>query len=122
MDESDKKSASTKQGGKRSQKRNQDEDYLTEDLKKEVDECSPMEGDRDQETGCLSAAGLLRLKNICEILFKKGQKRLRSTLRALFAVRESGFLRSGGEIMLTRRDLRCEQRTQRCLLRRKAWH
>jgi hypothetical protein len=73
MDESDKKSASTKQGGKRSQKRNQDEDYLTEDLKKEVDECSPMEGDRDQETGCLSAAGLLRLKNICEILFEKGR-------------------------------------------------
>jgi hypothetical protein len=49
-------------------------DHLTEELKEEVDKCSPKEGDRDVESGCMSEAGLQRLKNICEILFKKNRE------------------------------------------------
>jgi hypothetical protein len=33
-------------------------DYLTEELKDEVGNCSPNEGDRDMETGRISEAGL----------------------------------------------------------------
>jgi hypothetical protein len=49
-------------------------DYLTEELKEEVDKCSPKEGDRDVESGHNSEARLQRLKNICEILFKKNRE------------------------------------------------
>ena len=49
-------------------------DFLTDDLRKEVDACSPMEGDRDMESGCISGAGLQRLESICKILFKKNRE------------------------------------------------
>jgi hypothetical protein len=49
-------------------------DYLTEELKEEVDKCLPKEGDRDVESGRIFEAGLQRLKNICEILFKKNRE------------------------------------------------
>ena len=61
-----------KKKGRRSQHKYYD--HLTEELKEEVDKCSPKEGDRDVESGRISKAGLQRLKNICEILFKKSRE------------------------------------------------
>ena len=58
-----------KNQGRRSQHKY--DDHLTEELKEEVDKCSPKEGDRDVKSGCISEAGLQHLKNICEIIFKK---------------------------------------------------
>jgi hypothetical protein len=45
--------------------------FLADDLRKEVDACSPMEGDCDMESGHILEAGLQRLKSICKILFQK---------------------------------------------------
>jgi hypothetical protein len=68
-DNTRKSSVQQKKKGARSQQKHND--HLTEALKEEVDKCSPKEGDRDVESGCISEAGLQHLKNICEILFKK---------------------------------------------------
>ena len=72
VDGNTKPSVEQKNQGRRSQHKYND--HLMEELKEEVDNCSPLEGDRDKESGCISDAGLLRLKNICEILFKKNRE------------------------------------------------
>jgi hypothetical protein len=42
-----------------------------EELKEEVDKCSPKEGDLDMESGRNSEAALQRLEKICQVRFKK---------------------------------------------------
>jgi hypothetical protein len=72
VDGSIKPSAQQKNRGRHSQHKHND--YLTEELKAEVDENSPKEGDRDVESGCISEAGLQHLTKICEIVFKKNRE------------------------------------------------
>ena len=72
VDGNTKPSVQQEKKGTRSQHKHND--YLMEELKEEVDKCSPKEGDRDVESGRISEAGLQRLKNICEILFKKNRE------------------------------------------------
>jgi hypothetical protein len=69
-------SVEQKNQGRRSQHKYND--HLMEELKEEVGKCSPKEGDRDVESRRISEAGLQRLKNICEILFKKKNREFSS--------------------------------------------
>jgi hypothetical protein len=67
-----KPSVQQKKRGRHSQYKHND--YLTEELKAEVDKYSPKEGDRDVESGRISEAGLQHLTKNCEIVFKKNRE------------------------------------------------
>jgi hypothetical protein len=49
-------------------------DYLTEDLKAEVDECSPRPANLHANAGRISESGVQRLEVICKNLFAKNRQ------------------------------------------------
>jgi hypothetical protein len=60
----------TKTGASDEKKNKRLSDYLTDDLKDEIRECSPKEEDLDADSGLVSESGVKRLEGLCESLFK----------------------------------------------------